>query len=68
MMDDGTSDYYYAHDHLYSTAALTDSAGDVIERYEYDAYGNVHIMDGNYIPSNFKISFFLYRANSIKVQ
>ena len=41
-------DYYYAHDHLYSTVALTDSAGDVVERYEYDAYGNVHIMDGNY--------------------
>jgi RHS repeat-associated protein len=39
---------FYVHDHLYSTAALTDSAGDVIERYEYDAYGNVHIMDGNY--------------------
>jgi RHS repeat-associated protein len=55
-MNDTSNDYYYAHDHLYSTAALTDSAGDVIERYEgacpersrRNAYGNVHIMDGNY--------------------
>jgi len=33
-------DYYYAHDHLYSTVALigyVDSAWVVIERYEYDA-------------------------------
>ena len=41
-------DYYYAQDHLYSSAALIEDDGDVIERYEYDAYGNVHIMDGNY--------------------
>ncbi|MCD6175068.1 MAG: hypothetical protein J7K65_04780 [Planctomycetes bacterium] len=37
-MNDGTNDYYYAHDHLYSPAALMETDGDVVERYEYDAY------------------------------
>jgi len=27
---------YYVHDHLYSPVALTNSAGSVEERYEYD--------------------------------
>ena len=34
MKADG-NDYYYAHDHLYSPAALIDSSGTVLERYEY---------------------------------
>jgi hypothetical protein len=34
------SDKYYLHDHLYSPTALLDNSGSVIERYEYDAYGN----------------------------
>ncbi len=33
-------DIYYAHDHLFSVVALIDDEGDVIERYEYDAYGH----------------------------
>jgi len=40
--------YYYAHDHLYSVVALIDDSGNVVERYEYDAYGTVHIMDASY--------------------
>jgi len=48
VMNDGTDDYYYAHDHLYSTVALIDDGGDVVERYEYDAYGTVHILDAGY--------------------
>ncbi len=41
-------DYYYLHDHLYSAVALLDDDGDVVERYEYDAYGacRVHTNDG----------------------
>lgn len=38
-------DYYYGHDHLYSTVVLLDDSGSVVERCEYDAYGTVHIMD-----------------------
>ena len=35
---------YYAHDHLYSPAALVNMTGtSIIERYEYDAYGTVTI-------------------------
>jgi len=41
-------DYYYAHDHLYSTVVLLDDGGSVVERYEYDAYGTTHIMDATY--------------------
>jgi len=43
-----SEDFYYAHDHLYSTVALIDDNGSVVERYEYDAYGTVHIMDAGY--------------------
>ncbi|MBI9019489.1 MAG: hypothetical protein JEZ07_19745 [Phycisphaerae bacterium] len=39
QMSDGTTEHYYAHDHLYSTAAITDATGTVVERYEYEAYG-----------------------------
>jgi len=40
--------YFYVQDHLYSTAALVDAGGNVAERYEYDAYGQVHILDSNF--------------------
>jgi RHS repeat-associated protein len=36
----GTTLYYFAKDHLGSTAALTDSKGALVERETYDAYGN----------------------------
>jgi len=49
MIADG-NDYYYAHDHLYSPAALIDSSGTVLERYEYDAYGNCIILEPNFAP------------------
>ena len=40
----------YIHDHLYSPAALTNFFGFVIERYEYDAYGNCTILEPNFTP------------------
>ena len=43
MVVDDTDTYYYAHDHLYSPVALMESDGDVVERYEYDAYGKTTI-------------------------
>jgi RHS repeat-associated protein len=33
------SDYYYHSDDLYNVTALTDSAANVVERYDYDDYG-----------------------------
>ena len=47
--------YFYVHDHLYSPAALVDSTGTVVERYEYDAYGN---------PTIWNADFTTERANS----
>ena len=40
-------DYYYAHDHRYSPVALIDDEGDVLERYEYDAYGKPYFFEHN---------------------
>jgi RHS repeat-associated protein len=42
---------YYVHDHLYSPVALVYAGtAAVIERYEYDAYGNCYVMDASYNP------------------
>ena len=38
--------YYYSTNDLYSTYALTDSTGTVVERYMYDPYGRVTVLDG----------------------
>ena len=45
VMNDGTDDFYYAQDHLNSTVALVDEAGEVVERYEYDGYGSVRVFE-----------------------
>ena len=47
-MSTASNDYYYAHDHLYNVSALIDSAGDAVEYYEYDAYGNCHVLDTDF--------------------
>jgi RHS repeat-associated protein len=44
----GIQNFYYLHDHLYSPAALLDSSGSVVERYEYDAYGTIRFLSPNY--------------------
>jgi len=57
MMKAGQNKYYFATNHLYSVAALTDSTGAVVERYKYDAYGRQGIMNQNgtvsYCPSDY---------------
>jgi len=41
----------YVHDHLYSPVAfLHGITGNCYERYEYDVYGNPHIMSASYEP------------------
>ncbi len=50
LMNRGGADKYYPHDHLYSPAALLDNSGNVIERYEYDAYGKVQILTSAFSP------------------
>jgi RHS repeat-associated protein len=36
----GAAQYFFSHDHLGSTTALTNTSGILIERETYDAYGN----------------------------
>jgi len=38
-------DYYYHTDDMYNVMAVTDAAGNVVERYEYDDYGTPTFMD-----------------------
>ena len=47
---------WYVHDHLYSTAALIKYDGSVLERYEYDAYGNCNILEPNFADDEDGIS------------
>jgi len=51
LMNDGSNDYYYLHEHLYSPAVLVNTNGDVVERYEYDAYGRPYIYNDDYSQS-----------------
>ncbi len=39
--------YYYHRNQQYSITALTSNAGNVVERYAYDAYGNTQILAPN---------------------
>ena len=39
-MTKGGETYYYHHDRLGSTRFLTDSSGDIVQEYDYDAWGN----------------------------
>ena len=46
--------YIYVHDHLYSPVAVANLFGSsIIERYEYDAYGNCTVLEGD--PNNFEV-------------
>ena len=45
-----TNTYYYVKDHLNSTVALVDKSGEVVESYEYDAFGDVSFFDGTGNP------------------
>ena len=42
------AEIYYAHNHLYSPVALVDDNGNVVERYEYNAYGQRTIWDSTF--------------------
>ena len=49
LCQNGTSTrYYYLHDHLYSPAAAISSSGTILERCEYDVYGNQRIFDNTW--------------------
>jgi RHS repeat-associated protein len=48
-MDRSGSRSFYHQNTLWSPHGLTDTAGNVVERYFYDAYGKVTITDGLYV-------------------
>ncbi len=62
--------YYYLYDHLGSVIALTDEEGNIVNEYEYDAWGNITKEIGNILnPFRFtgrewddESGFYCYRA------
>jgi RHS repeat-associated protein len=52
MIVPGTPDqwYFYFYDGLGSVVALSNSSGTIVEKYKYDAFGNVTICDGSGTP------------------
>ena len=51
--------YLYVHDHLYSPVAVASLFGSsIIERYEYDAYGNCTVLDADFSADADGISDF----------
>jgi YD repeat-containing protein len=46
----GPEDYYYLHDDMHNVMALTDASGTVVERYQYDDYGQPTYYDGSFAP------------------
>ncbi len=47
QMQRGGNTYYYHKNHLGSVVALTDGNGNLVERYEYDPYGQPLFFDAN---------------------
>jgi len=42
--------YYYHHDHLNSTIAVTDESANVVEQYRYDVYGQPYFYGPDGVP------------------
>jgi RHS repeat-associated protein len=49
-MERGGQIYYYHPNALWNVEALSDASGNATERYTYDAYGGVTVLDGSYAP------------------
>lgn len=43
MKDENDNKYYYLHDGLGSMCMLTDKKGDVVQKYDYDAFGKPNV-------------------------
>lgn len=46
-MQEGSTSYFYTRDHLGSVREMTDSAGSIRTRYEYDPYGRITQVGGD---------------------
>ncbi len=62
QMQQGTNDFYYHTDDMGNVMALSDSNGFVVERYEYQDYGEPEFFDaaGVSIPSSFVRNPYLF--------
>ncbi|MBN2018890.1 MAG: RHS repeat protein [Sedimentisphaerales bacterium] len=49
-MQRGANDYYYHTDELFNVMAVTDVAGNAVERYEYQDYGKPEFFNGAGVP------------------
>jgi RHS repeat-associated protein len=47
---DGSEDFYYLTDHQYSTLAIVDGRGTIVERYSYTPFGEASYYDGDGAP------------------
>ncbi|MGB2698349.1 MAG: RHS repeat-associated core domain-containing protein [Candidatus Zixiibacteriota bacterium] len=63
-MDRTDTTYYYHTNSLGSIIALTNTSGKVVERYSYDAYGEVSIMDsvGTPVPNSAVDNPYMFTA------
>ncbi|MFC1678047.1 RHS repeat domain-containing protein, partial [Planctomycetota bacterium] len=69
----GGNIYYYINDHLYSPVALVNynPPYNVLERYEYDAYGNCTVLDQNFADNPNGLSdfnnFYLFTGRRLDI-
>ncbi|MBW7989771.1 MAG: hypothetical protein FVQ84_07125 [Planctomycetes bacterium] len=68
---DSNAVYYYHYDALGNVVALSDSAGDTVQKYEYSVYGQVAVSDPNFITNpymftgrrfDYETGLYYYRA------
>ena len=66
LMTSGGQDFQYHFDDLGNTLALTDSGGNIVERYEYDDYGTPQFLSAQGVPTGTNASLvgnpYLFRA------
>ncbi|MGH7643134.1 MAG: RHS repeat-associated core domain-containing protein [Candidatus Dormibacteria bacterium] len=62
VLPDGAT-YYYSHDALGSTRALTDSTGAAVDTWDYDPYGNIDSQTGS-VPNDLLYAGQLADSNS----
>lgn len=70
MMNRSGQDYYYHADILGSTAALTDSTGNLVESYIYNPYGKVTVYDeaGSPVAASVKGNPYLFTGRRYDVE
>jgi len=64
IMTIGNYSYYYIHDILGSIIALTDENGQVVVRYEYDAWSNIMGVRGGDIKNRYRYTGREYDSES----